>query len=417
MWRLGFFFHEMAFGLLSVFIPLYLVAFNDTSVLGGPLVALGIMTSIAVFASIPASYIWGYLCDKTRRYKVFILLSFSSTAILLFMMTLPFAQNIVVFVALYVVMQVLHISHEAPKNVLVAENYSRDEWEKSYGLYEGSTEMGYFIGLAIGLVFTGGLFTFAALSPAVLATYTLYLCSGLSVVAFILSVFLVADPLIIFERRLVSIERKLNFAYRGMQSYTMNRFRMPRQESFAGFAVALIMFSLATSIFFTPLPIFLSDIVSQYHTLGLSSTSFVYFAYLLNSLGAMSGYFFIRNRAYSMDLRKQLPRFVLIRSMLIFGLVAAVQFVIAPDIVTGLVLVLIGFAYGVYHIMMLSLSMEITPQGKSGLFDSFIGIGTGIGSFLGPFLASNLSYMPVFLIAAAVFLLAFIILKFIALRT
>ena len=118
-----------------------------------------------------------------------------------------------------------------------------------------------------------------------------------------------------------------------------------------------------------------------------------------------------------MDLRKQLPRFVLIRSMLIFGLVAAVQFVIAPDIITGLVLVLIGFAYGVYHIMMLSLSMEITPQGKSGLFDSFIGIGTGIGSFLGPYLASNLSYMPVFLIAATVFLLAFIILKFIALRT
>jgi MFS family permease len=207
MWRLGFFFHEMSFGLLSVFIPLYLVAFNDTSVLGGPLVALGIMTSIAVFASIPASYIWGYLCDKTRRYKAFILLSFASSAILLFMMTMPFAQNILVFVTLYVVMQVLHISHEAPKNVLVAENYSRNEWEKSYGLYEGFTEIGYFIGLGIGLVFTGGLFAFAALSPTVLATYTLYLCSALSVVAFVLSMILVADPMMIFERRLVSIER------------------------------------------------------------------------------------------------------------------------------------------------------------------------------------------------------------------
>ena len=53
MWRLGFFFHEIAFGLLSVFIPLYLVAFKDTSILGGPLVALGVMTSIAIFCLYP----------------------------------------------------------------------------------------------------------------------------------------------------------------------------------------------------------------------------------------------------------------------------------------------------------------------------------------------------------------------------
>ncbi len=220
MWRLGFFFHEIAFGLLTVFIPLYLVAFNDTSVLGGPLVALGIMTSVAIFASIPASFLWGYLCDKTRHYKAFILLSFLSSAIILFLMTLPFAKNILLFVALYVVMQVLHISHEAPKNVLIAEHYSRDDWEKSYGFYEGLTEIGFILGLVIGLVLTLGLFSFTAtLSSAVLATYTLYLCSGLSIVAFILSVALVADPLMIFERRLVGIERKIDFAYRGVQSY------------------------------------------------------------------------------------------------------------------------------------------------------------------------------------------------------
>ena len=119
---------------------------------GGPLVALGVMTSIAIFCSIPASFLWGYLCDATRHYKVFILLSFLSSAIILFLMALPFAQNIIVFVVLYVVMQVLHVSHEAPKNVLIAEHYSRDDWEKSYGFYEGLTEIGFIIGLAIGLV-------------------------------------------------------------------------------------------------------------------------------------------------------------------------------------------------------------------------------------------------------------------------
>ncbi len=207
MWRLGFFFHEIAFGLLSVFIPLYIVTFKDTSILGGPLVALGVMTSIAIFCSIPASFFWGYLCDATRHYKVFILLSFFSSAIILFLMALPFAQNIVLFVILYMVMQVLHVAHEAPKNVLIAEHYSRETGKDLTASTKALTEIGFIIGLALDWC-SIGLFAFTVvLSSAVLATYTLYLCSVLSVVAFVLSIFLIADPLMIFERRLVGIER------------------------------------------------------------------------------------------------------------------------------------------------------------------------------------------------------------------
>ncbi len=405
MWRLGFFFHEIAFGLLTVFIPLYLVAFNDTSVLGGPLVALGIMTSVAIFASIPASFLWGYLCDKTRHYKAFILLSFLSSAILLFLMALPFAKNILLFVALYVVMQVLHISHEAPKNVLIAEHYSRDDWEKSYGLYEGLTEIGFILGLVIGLVLTLGLFSFTAtLSSGVLATYTLFLCSGLSIIAFILSVALVADPLMIFERRLVGIERKIDFTYRSVQSYGLHWNGSVKQQSFLGFAFAIVLFSLASSIFFTPLPVYLKEIFG-------GQESMVYVAYILNSVGATAGYFLIGNRARSMNLRKQMPRFVLLRSLLIFGLVGVIALALYPTIMTGLFLVFIGFANAMYFIMMLSLSMELIPQGKSGIFDGLIGLGTGIGSFLGPFLAANLNYLPTFIIAGFAFLFAFISLK------
>jgi len=404
MWRLGFFFHEIAFGLLSVFIPLYLVAFKDTSVLGGPLVALGVMTSIAIFCSIPASFLWGYLCDATRHYKVFILLSFLSSAVILFLMTLPFAQNILLFVALYIAMQMLHVAHEAPKNVLIAEHYSRDEWEKSYGFYEGLTEIGFIIGLAIGL------FMFAStLSSSVLATYSLYLCSGLSVAAFILSIFLIADPLMIFERRLVGIEKRIDYTYRGVESSSrlMDGLRWDgslKEDSFRGFALAIVLFALATSLFFTPLPIFLKQ------GLGLP-TSMVYVAYILNSVGATAGYFLIRGRARSMDIRKQMPRFVLFRSLLIFLLVGFIEFAFSPTIITGILLVFIGFAYAMYYIMMLSLSMELIPEGKTGFFDGLVGLGAAVGSFLGPFLAEHLNYLPTFLVAAVVFFIAFIALK------
>jgi MFS family permease len=410
MWRLGFFFHEIAFGLLSVFIPLYLVAFKDTSVLGGPLVALGIMMSIAIFCSIPASFLWGYLCDATRHYKVFILLSFLSSAIILFLMTLPFAQNVIPFVVLYVVMQVLHVAHEAPKNVLIAEHYSRDEWEKSYGIYEGLTEIGFITGLLIGFGLSVGLFAFASsLSSGILATYTLYLCSGLSLVAFILSIVFVADPLMIFERRLVGIERKIDYTCRGVEksSRLMDGLRWDgslKQDNFVGFALAIVMFSLATSIFFTPLPIFLKQ--------GLQlPTSMVYIAYILVSIGATAGYFLMGRKARSMDIRKQMPRFVLFRSIMVFLFVVVIMFAFSPTFLTGVLLVFIGFAFGMYYIMMLALSMEVIPEGKSGFFDGLVGVGAAVGSFLGPFLADNLNYLPTFLIAGVVFLFAFITLK------
>lgn len=404
MWRLGFFFHEIAFGLLSVFIPLYVVTFQDTSVLGGPLVALGVMTSLAVFFTIPASFIWGYLCDATRHYKGFILLSFLSSAIILFLFTLPFAQNILIFVILYVIMQVLHVAHESPKNVLVAENYSRDEWEKSYALYEGFTEIGYSVGLATGLI------TFAfALSFSSIVPFILYLCSGLSLAAFILSVFLVADPMMIFERRLVRIEKKIDFTCQGIDStnrlldgYSFDK--GPKQEKFSGFALSIFLFSLATSIVFTPLPLF-------FQTELLMSTSMIYVTYILCSIGATFGYFIVGRRASTMNIRKQMPRFILFRSLLIFLLVAVAQFAISPTLMSGIILALLGFAYGVYYILMLSLSMELIPDGKAGLFDVLVGCGTAVGAFLGPYLAETIAFYPTFMIAAVIFFLAFIAIK------
>jgi len=53
MWLLGFFLHEMAFGLLSIFLPLYI-----TGAVGGTLVDVGVMTSLATSLAIPFSFFW-----------------------------------------------------------------------------------------------------------------------------------------------------------------------------------------------------------------------------------------------------------------------------------------------------------------------------------------------------------------------
>jgi MFS family permease len=399
MWRLGFFFHDMAFGLLTVFIPLYVVVF-----LGGPLIALGIMTSIAIFCSIPASFLWGYLCDKTRHYKAFILLSFASTGLILFIMSLSFAQDLTVFIILYVIMQMLHVAHESPKNVLITENYSRCDWEKSFGLYEAITEVGFIIGLIAGVI----LFA-SALSFSVSATYSFYFSGVLSLVSLVLAWALIADPLMNFERRLVCIERTLDFTHRGLEgsSRLMDGLRWNgslKKDSFRGFALAIILFSLASSLFFTPLPIYLKEVFG-------GQQQYVYLAFIINSVGATVGFFLIQSKAKSIDIRKQMPRFIFLRSLLVFALVGAIWFVIAPTLVTFILLFCLGFAFAMYYIMMLSLSMELIPQGKAGFFDGMVNLGAAIGAFLGPFLASSLTYLLTFLIAAIIFLVAYVTLK------
>jgi MFS family permease len=322
----------------------------------------------------------------------------------LLLMAMPFASNILLFVILYIIMQMLHVAHEAPKNVLIAEHYSREDWERSYGFYEGVTEIGFICGLAIGL------FAFiSTIAFNVLATDILLLCSVLSFVAFFLSIFLITDPLMIFERRLVGIERRIDYAYRGVESSSRMMDGLSydgslKETSFLGFAFAIVLFSLATSLLFTPMPLFLLE--------GLQlPTYMVYVAYILISVGSTVGYFVMRHFARSINLRKQMPRFILFRSLLVFGLVGVIEFSISRTFVTFVLLIFIGFAYAMYYIMMLSLSMEIIPTGKAGLFDGLVGVGAAFGSFMGPFLAENLNYVPTFLVAAVIFLGAFVALK------
>jgi MFS family permease len=392
MWRLGFFFHEMAFGLLSVFIPLYVVT------LGGSLVDIGIMTSVALFAAIPASLFWGYICDRTRRYKLYILLSFISATILLYLFTLT--TSIGLFIILYVAMAALHVAHQAPKNVLIAEHYSREDWEKSYAFYEGFTEIGLLLGLLLGF-----LVSFIGLS----SNSILFLCSGLNLTAFILSIFLVTDPLLIFERRLVSIEKKIDRTYQGSWTASKILDGIPlreklRGESFLAFSIGLLLFSLASSLFFTPLPIFFSKQLAL-------PTGMVFVVYMLNSSGGVAGYFFAGKRILRSEEKVQVRRVVLFRGILVLSLVALVQIAVYPTIAAAIILILMGFVYAFYYVFTLSLSMELIPTGRTGLLDVLVSAGGACGSFLGPFLAQMLGFLPQFLVASAIFFLAYVIFR------
>jgi len=392
MWRLGFVFHEMGFGLLSVFLPLYIVA------VGGSLIDIGVMSAAALFLAIPASLFWGYICDKTRRYKRYVLLSFLSSAIILYLFTLT--SNVQLLIVLYVVMSILHVAHEPPKNVLVAELYTREEWERTFAFYEGFTEAGWLIGLILG---------FFTSAYGIGAGSTLLLCSGLNFLAFILSTFLVKDPLLIFERGLVSIEKTVDFTCKGVAIASRIFDGLPLNERLEGenlnaFCGGLILFSLATSILFTPLPVFFSR--------GLSlPESLIFTLYALNSAGGIFGYFFAGRGSDRFIEKSALSRTAVSRGILAFLLIATTQMPTFSVVLAAIILFLMGFIYALFLVYTLALSMELMPERKAGLFNVLIGLGGAFGAFIGPFLAKTFGFVYALLTSSITFFLAYIAFK------
>jgi len=71
-------------------------------------------------------------------------------------------------------------------------------------------------------------------------------------------------------------------------------------------------------------------------------------------------------------------------------------------------LIAMGLAYAFYSVSVLSLSMEVIPQGKAGLFSALIGTGSAIGCFTGALIAQNMGFQYTFIASAACFFLSFV---------
>jgi MFS family permease len=382
----------MAFGLLSVFLPLYVIA------IGGSLVDLGLLFAVASFLVIPSAFFWGYLCDKTRRYKRYVLLSFLASAIFLYFFTV--STSVGLLIILYAVMSALHVAYEPPKNVLISELYAREEWEKTFAFYQVFTGTGWLLGLLLGFLMSSYGFG---------STATLLVCSGLNLVAFILSLILVADPPFIFERSLVRVEKTIDFAYKGIIIASrildgLSSNEKLRKENLGAFCGGLILFSLATTILFVPFPIFFSQELAL-------PTNAIFAVYALNSGVGVVGYFLAGSRASQATEKSHITKTVIFRSLLAFLLVAATGVPRYNAVLAAVILILMGFAYAFFLVFTLSLSMELIPAGKAGLFTGLVGIGSACGNFIGPFLAHTSGYISVFLTAGTIFFLAYIAFK------
>jgi MFS family permease len=394
MWFIGFIFHEMAFGLLSIFLPLYI-----TGQLGGSLTDFGIMTASASFMAVPFSFFWGYLCDKTRHYRAFIILSFLALTCLLCLFTLT--STLPILIVIYAAIAIFHTASEAPKNVLIAESYSRKDWEHGFAYFEAFTELGTCAGLLLGFFLT--VFGFSG-------TFLLLASALLNLVGLLLSFFFIEDPLLPFERGLVKIEKAMGTLQHGVYiaskaiEGTFVKEKLT-QEKVAIFCCGLTLFSFATSVLFTPLPIFFSRMLS---TLQMPS-NIVFGIFFLNSFGGFIGYLLSKNVNAKLGNKTTVMGVAVTRSVLAICLVSAILvFSVATLAFSVIILALMGFTYAFFVISTISLSMELVPQGKAGVYNALIGLGTVLGCFIGPLVAQYYGFTALFISSSLLFVSSFV---------
>jgi MFS family permease len=223
-------------------------------------------------------------------------------------------------------------------------------------------------------------------------------------------VFLVKDPLLVFERRLVAIERAVDFAHRGLSfvSKVLDGMRVKedlRTENVSIFCAGLLLFSLATSMLFTPLPVFFSS------RLGVSQ-SLVFCVFVFNSFGNFLGYALAGRRGQQLNGRGVMEKATLVRGVLSLLLISTmVWFSVFTFTLATLALMVMGVAYGFLLISTLSLSMELIPEGKAGVFNALTGLGGALGCLLGTYAAENYGFKILFLIVSLGFFVSYIAFK------
>lgn len=394
-WFTGFVFHKMAFGLLSVLLPLYITQ----TVSGGSLTVWGIITSTATFLAIPFSFLWGYLCDLSQHYRFFILTSFGAVTALLYVFSVT--TDLFMLGLLYALIVILQVAHEPPKNVLLAETHSHADWKQGFARYEFSTRLGWVIGLLLG-------FLLATLS---LDNATLLLISVFpSLISFLASTIFLKDPPLISERGLVSIEKSISLVHRGARLFSKldsgaHVWDELKQENASALYMGLVFFSLASSIFFTPLPLFFA------RNLALQ-TSIIFILHLLMSASCCLGYFLTQRMADNLEANRLVSKISLLRSLLVLlPIVAVVSPLVVAIALSISVLIALGLAAAFYSVSVLSLSMEVMPRGKAGLFTALVGTGSAIGCLVGPFVAESFGFQYTFIMSSACFILSFLAFK------
>ena len=411
-WGLGY----VAVGTASLLVPLYALALG-----GGPLL-VGVLASTAAFAGVPGALLWGWLAARTGRRRVFVLVALLATAAVV--AVTPFVRSADTLVVVNTLLWFVVSAASPVLNLLVVDGVPEPAWEGRIGQLNAWQGYGWVGGLLLGSVWVP--LATRITNPATARAWLFWLSAAAALAGALLAARwlprettvrperLDARPalLALIDRGAGRYVRTVPFAttrlYWALRSVAGGRPQRRLPGRLKAYLLAVGVFSVGFSVFWGPLPAYLS---------GYYPDERVFWFFLASNVGSAA--FFTRVGTWAATVgSRRLQTGALSARALLFPAVALVVLVVGPPIELPLLLVVfgaIGLTWAVIGVTATGFVTRLAGQRRAtalGLYVAVAGAGGGLGSVFGGWLAESVGYLVTFgvagtLVLASVLLVAF----------
>lgn len=393
-WFIGYLFSNLAGGIISPLIPLFVVVYLGLSVF-----YVGITTSIVSLASIPALIAWGNISDSIKKRKIFILIGFVGSFATLIPISL--AVNLTVYLLIQVAFQMLAMASVPVSTLIIIENVEKSKWPGVMSRFNLVASLGTLIGLLVGTVLlqmVGGSGKFLV--------FLYEVASLVYLVAALFTFLFVPEPGKVINRKnlgkvhSVRIVERIRFFPSTIIHFVgigKGAGKLRKDMWIFLFCTCLLMTSF--QLYFVPFPVYIID--------QLHGTSFnVFEMYLLNSAFGTLAYRFTGKIVQRFGIKRVLAgalstRIALFSAMTIvpFMMFVHLDFLEFAIAFYGVMGGLWGFI-GIGEVSYISRIAEDNTKGKAiGFYNSLNGLGQIIGGFSSGIIAEFYGYGIDFLIA------------------
>jgi MFS family permease len=386
---------SIALGPVSTIIQLFILNMHGT------VIEVGLAVTLYNTVSIPAAMFWGFATDRAHRRRPIIIISYLATAGVFGLFFV--ARTFYSISLLYAVFSFATTASTTPLNLLIMETERKQKWASAFARLSMISSIGNTLGLVLCL----------AWSLVFPLTYIVLALTILSLISAGLSVLMISEPKVIFERNTIALT-KPSFFHR-LQVIPYLFLRIPRSDDFRRVFAALKceltryvpLLYLSIFTFYVGTGIFNTSIVPSLHA-NHASNLLIFLATTVTMVVQVVSFRFagpytekrspIKASVASLILRSTCYGLLGVSTYLVVGIWFLAPVLIFYPLASGL-------AYSIYFTAsntMVFNALGQTNQGSSlGVYSALVAIATMVGSLVSGFSSFYLGFFTTFITAAA----------------
>lgn len=376
-----------------------------TEVLHGTVGQVGLASSLASAAAVPAAVAWGWLSDRLGSRKLYLALGCLGFGIPTLLMA--FSQDVNTYLMLTLLVGALSVAGTPVSSTLIMDTTPKNEWDDAFGRFNQVSGWGMTAGRMVGLAWITYVTLWLGSEPA---QRSLWLVSGgLACVGAAAAWVMVPRP----HRPKPAVFRPGDIwprvrAWRPWRSLhrarawltVLSSKRLNWREPLGAYYLASLALFTASVFAYTPFAVW------QRQELG-NSTSVVFFMGMVNSLAATFSYRWVgRRSAAGGSLGVQIMAVAL--RIVVFGGFALLALSTLHGLASSAALVILqsisGFSWAGIAVAGNTTVAHLSPQGSEGAavgaYNSVISLGAIAGAFASGYVAQWTSFTLVFILGA-----------------